>query len=83
MRFGYGFFVLLPVIFLLSGCAGRVPVPHPPPVEALFPVRAADVDFSDDLDNDSLNAAIERSLHYYNRIGDHVVYRLAGRLVTR
>jgi membrane-bound lytic murein transglycosylase A len=75
-------FVLL--LYGLSGCAApaRKPVeqPMPPPVVRLpadrFPL------FTDDMDLESLDAAIEKSLHYYQRVSGRAPMRMDDALVT-
>ena len=75
------FFVFL-LIALITGCAGRISRIISPPVEPLSRVDAADIDFADDLDIDSLNLAIDRSISYYEGAGRNNVYRVADRLIN-
>jgi membrane-bound lytic murein transglycosylase A len=82
MKFRLNFFILTLTLIGMIGCAGRVPVIAPPQSEALFLVNTADIDFTDDLDMNSLDLAIERSLSYYNGMGQNEIYRLADRLVS-
>ncbi|PKN71747.1 MAG: hypothetical protein CVU54_01620 [Deltaproteobacteria bacterium HGW-Deltaproteobacteria-12] len=82
MRFRLNLFLLIVIVVAAAGCAGKVPVIAPPQSEAVFRVNIADIDLTDDLETDSLDLAIERSLHYYNGAGRNDVYRLAGRLIT-
>ncbi|MDO8721259.1 MAG: MltA domain-containing protein, partial [Syntrophales bacterium] len=77
------------LIFMLSGCGARTAKTLPPsfpeqqvsksavskPSYALELLPAGDVpSLSDDLDGDSLELAIERSLQYFNRFKDTDVY---------
>lgn len=65
----------------MNGCAARAPKPSLPKAEALSAVAASAIDFTDDLDMQSLDEAIERSISYYEGVGQNNVYRLADRLV--
>lgn len=82
MNFRYRFFILILIIGILAGCAAKPPLVWRPPAESLALVDSVDIDFVDDLDIDSLNLAIERSLHYYEVSGNNRFYRLADRLVS-
>ena len=82
MRSWLNLFLLILIIMAVTGCAGKIPVIAPPQSEAVFRVNTADIDFTDDLDMNSLDLAIERSLHYYNGAGRNDVYRLADRLIN-
>ncbi len=82
MVYKFALFVLL--LYGLSGCTtpARKPVeqPMPPPVVRLpadrFPL------FTDDLDLESLDAAIEKSLHYYQRVSGRAPVQMDDVLVT-
>ena len=76
------FFILILIILALTGCVRSVSRTAAPPIEPLSPVSATEFNFADDLDFDSLDLAIERSLHYYDGPGRSNVYRLAGALIT-
>jgi membrane-bound lytic murein transglycosylase A len=76
-----GFFILILIFLALTGCVRSVSRMSAPPVEPLSLVSAAEFNFADDLDFDSLDLAIERSLHYYDGPGRDNVYRLAGALI--
>jgi membrane-bound lytic murein transglycosylase A len=80
MTFRLNLFLFIAIIMAVTGCARKIPVIAPPQPEAVFRVDISDIDFTDDLDMNSLDLAIERSLHYYNGAGRNDVYRLAGRL---
>jgi len=69
-----------------SGCARRAayelpPVSEPPVMKGLAKVDPAGMDFADDLDADSLNLAVDRSLRYYQNGGRSQVFAVEGRLV--
>ena len=81
MKFWRNFFILILIIVVMIGCTRKVPRISLPPAESLFLVNASDIDFADDLDMDSLDLAIERSLHYYDGAGHNNSYRLADRPV--
>jgi membrane-bound lytic murein transglycosylase A len=52
------------------------------PKYSFYPVVAADINFTDDLDPDSLELAIERSINYYENAGRDKVYRVADRVIS-
>lgn len=52
------------------------------PKSSFYPVVAADMDFTDDLDSASLELAIERSINYYENAGRDKVYRVADRVIS-
>ena len=52
------------------------------PKSSFYPVVAADIDFTDDLDPDSLELAIERSINYYENARRDKVYRVADRVIS-
>jgi membrane-bound lytic murein transglycosylase A len=52
------------------------------PKSSFYPVVAADMDFTDDLDSASLELAIERSINYYENAGRNKVYRVADREIS-
>ena len=81
MKFRRNFLILILILMVMIGCARRVPLVSVPPVEPLSAVNAADIDFADDLNIDSLDLAIERSIHYYDGTGRNNVYHLADRLI--
>jgi len=72
---------LIIIIIFVSGCtraARKFPLK---PSESFKSVSVSDVDFIDDLDQASLEAAIERSIHYYEKAGRNKVYRISNRQV--
>jgi len=74
-------FILIIMLVVLVGCTRVISRITPPPAgEALSPVRAK-IDFADDLDLDSLDLAISRSLSYYNGSGRKLFYPLAERSI--
>lgn len=83
MKFQRGLFItVLLVIIFFSGCAVKHPRVIPPPSDFLVPVSIADIDFSDDLDMESLDAAIMRSLTYYDGAGRDISYRIGSRILN-
>jgi membrane-bound lytic murein transglycosylase A len=52
------------------------------PKSSFYPVVAANMDFTDDLDSASLELAIERSINYYENAGRDKVYRVADRVIS-
>jgi membrane-bound lytic murein transglycosylase A len=52
------------------------------PKSSFYPVVAADMDFTDDLDSASLELAIERSINYYENAGRDKVYRVADKVIS-
>lgn len=69
------------LIIMISGCVSRAPLVPPTPQASLSRVDASAIDFTDDLEMDSLDLAIERSIHYYESVGPNSVYRIADMVV--
>ncbi len=82
MKHSFKVYLLLIIALSLNGCLRGVPQYHVKPSEAFIPITAADISFADDLDTDSLELAIERSINYYDNAGRDKVYHVADRLVT-
>jgi len=74
--------LLILLIVATAGCARRISQILTPTVEPLSRVEAADIDFADDLDIESLNLAVDRSISYYEGAGRNNVYRVADRLIN-
>jgi len=74
--------LLILLIVATAGCARRIAQILTPTVEPLSRVEAADIDFADDLDIESLNLAVDRSISYYEGAGRNNVYRVADRLIN-
>ena len=73
--------ILLIVVLSLGGCM-RVPLKLPATdSETFVRVSAADIDFSDDLNFESLELAVERSIHYYEGAGENYVFRMPDKRV--
>ena len=77
------FFCFLVIFSILSGCALGIwkPVEKPTPPLVLIPAKKVP-SLIDDLDRDSLDMAIERSLQYYEMIAGNNMYGLGDGLVT-
>jgi membrane-bound lytic murein transglycosylase A len=76
MRLWRNSFLLIIVILFFSGCMRAVPK------SSFYPVVAADMDFTDDLDFASLELAIQRSINYYENTGQDKVYRVADKVIS-
>ena len=76
MRSWRNYLLLIIVILFMSGCVRSVPK------SSFYPVAAADMDFSDDLDAASLELAIQRSIDYYENAGRGKVYHVADRVIS-
>ncbi len=76
MRLWRNFLLLIIVAVIFNGCMRAVPK------SSFYPVVAADMDFTDDLDSASLELAIERSINYYENAGRDKVYRVADRVIS-
>lgn len=76
MKLWRKFSLLLIITVSFSGCVRAVPKSF------FYPVPASNMDFSDDLDPDSLELAIERSINYYEKTGRDKVYRVADRVIS-
>ncbi|PKN53019.1 MAG: hypothetical protein CVU55_03515 [Deltaproteobacteria bacterium HGW-Deltaproteobacteria-13] len=82
MRCRRNLYLFIVIVAFLSGCLRAVPKASVKPHETFTPVSAADIDFQDDLDPESLKPAIDRSIHYYEKAGRGKVYRIADRLIS-
>ena len=82
MKYPFKISLLLIMVVFLGGCLRGVPKYPVKPSEVFIPVAAKDIDFADDLDTDSLELAIERSINYYENAGRNKVYRVADRLIS-
>lgn len=76
--------VLKKVLFIImafacSGCMGAVSHPSLKTLESFAPGKSAEIVFHDDLENASLETAIDRSIRFYEGRGRHTVYRIADR----
>jgi len=76
MKLWRNFLLLIIIAVFFSGCMRAVPK------SSFYPVVAADMDFTDDLDSASLELAIERSINYYENAGRDKVYRVADRVIS-
>jgi len=76
MKLWRNFLLLIIVAVFFSGCVRAVKKSF------FYPVVAADMDFSDDLDSASLELAIERSINYYENVGRNKIYRVADRVIS-
>lgn len=85
------FIQLALIVAVLSGCIRAVPeIPSAPPVSPqpeAIPMKhfelvdASQIEFADDLDYSLLEAAIERSINYYDKAGRDKLYQIAGRSI--
>ena len=82
MRYSLKIFLFVVLIALLNGCVRAVPKTSVKPHETFIPVVADAMDFSDDLDRESLEAAIERSIHFYEKAGRNEVYNINGQTIN-
>jgi len=73
--------ILVTITVSFSGCMHTVKKSSLKSLESFVPVAAADIDFADDLDPASLEAAIDHSINYYENAGRTKIYRIANRLV--
>jgi len=67
---------LLLAVLLAAGCMRATPVPQVRYGEAVRVVSSAAFTFEDDLDGESLQLALDRSLNYYNGAGRDKTYHL-------
>jgi membrane-bound lytic murein transglycosylase A len=72
---------LIIIIIIFSGCMRAFKKSSLKFSESFVPVAAVDIDFADDLDQASLEAAIDHSINYYENAGRTKIYRIANRLV--
>ena len=76
MKLWRNFLLLIIVAVFFSGCMRAVPK------SSFYPIVAADMDFTDDLDSASLESAIQRSINYYENVGRDKVYRVADKVIS-
>ncbi len=83
MKYWRNLIQLILVTICFAGCVKALPkIPSGPPEKplvSLFLVSASDINFTDDLDLDSLQLAIDRSIQYYETNGRDKVYLIADR----
>ena len=82
MNFRRNLCLLIIIMISVAGCTRIISKAPPKPDEALYPVNIADIDLADDLDKESLDLAIERSLKYYDGRGHNDIYHIADRTFT-
>ena len=82
MNFRRNFCLLILIMISVAGCTRIISKAPPKPDEALYQVNVADIDLADDLDKESLDLAIERSLKYYDGRGHNNIYHIADRTFT-
>ena len=73
---------LILIILIVTGCGRTLSRISPPSIEPLSLLRAEDIEFADDLDIDSLNLALERSIKYYEGRGRDNIYHIAERQIS-
>ncbi len=78
MRYSLKIFLFVVLVALLNGCVHTVSETSVKPLETFVSVVADDLDFSDDLDRESLETAIERSIHFYEKAGRNKVFNING-----
>ena len=81
MRYSLKIFLFMVLVAFLNGCVHAVSEPSVKPLETFVPVVTDDLDFSDDLDRESLEAAIERSIHFYEKAGRNKVFNINGQTI--
>lgn len=74
-------FLLIIIAISLNACMRAVSQPSFKPLESFVPVAAAEIVFNDDLDPTSLEAAIDRSISFYEGKGRNRVYRIVDKMV--
>ncbi len=79
MKYFLKIFLLVLMIAFINGCFRAVPATFVKSSEAFVLADAEDIDWADDLDKASLEMAIERSLHFYEKAARHQVYHIHGR----
>ena len=72
---------LIIITLFFSGCLRSVPQVPVKPIETFVPVAAAEIDFADDLDYESLELAIDRSISFYEKAGRNKVYRILDKSI--
>jgi len=92
MKYFFKCLQLALIAAIFSGCMRAVPeIPSVPPVSPEADVislkhfelvDASQVEFADDLDYSLLEAAIERSINYYNKAGRDKIYQIDGKQVS-
>jgi membrane-bound lytic murein transglycosylase A len=70
---------LIFIVILVAGCGSTLSRISLPPTESLSRLSAEDIEFTDDLDVDSLKLALDRSIKYYEGRGRNHSYIIAER----
>jgi membrane-bound lytic murein transglycosylase A len=81
MKYLLRIFLVMIVAVSFSGCMRAAYKPSLKPFESFTPVKAADINFEDDLETASLEAAIDRSIHFYEGAGRNKLFRIGDRLI--
>lgn len=81
MKYALKIFLLIIIAVSFNGCMRAVSKSSFKSLESFVPVASAEVVFSDDLEPASLEAAIDRSISYYEGAGRNKVYRIVDKLV--
>ena len=79
MKYFLNIFLLVLLIAFINGCFRDAPATFVKSSETFVLADAEDIDWADDLDRTSLEVAIERSLHFYEKAGRYQVYHIQGR----
>jgi len=81
MKYLLRIFLIIFITVSFSGCMRAAHKPSLKPFESFTPVKAADIKFEDDLEPASLEAAIARSIHFYEGAGRNKLFRIGDRLI--
>lgn len=81
MKYLLKIFLIIIIAVSFSGCMRAAHKPSLKPFESFAWVKATDIDFSDDLEPASLDAAIDRSIHFYEGAGRNKRFQIGDRLI--
>lgn len=81
MKYFLRIFLIIIIAVSFSGCMRAAYKPSLKPFESFVSVNTADINFEDDLEPASLEAAIARSIHFYEGAGRNKLFRIGDRWV--
>ncbi|MBN1363840.1 MAG: MltA domain-containing protein [Syntrophaceae bacterium] len=82
MKYSLKIFILIIIISSLGGCMRAIPkTAIVKSLETFILIDAEEIDFADDLDYESLELAIDRSIDYYEKAGRNKFYKIEDRVI--
>jgi membrane-bound lytic murein transglycosylase A len=81
MKYLLKIFLIMIITVSFSGCMRTVHKSSLKPFESFVSVKAADIDFGDDLEPASLEGAIDHSIRFYEGAGRNKLFQIGDRLI--